>query len=76
MNRKIQSDTDKANYRASCTHYRKGHVIHTVDGAVVFTGERTVKSKGKSSTIPCVNEAKRWIRSNSVKSYTIKAGEK
>ena len=61
-------------YRDSCTHYRKGHVVHsTADDSVVFTGTQIIAIKdGKNVTGPAVNQAKDYVRKNNLRSYTVR----
>lgn len=54
----------RSEYESGCTHFRNRGVVSTVDGAVVFNG-KTERHEG-------VNSAKRYVRSNSLKSYTIR----
>lgn len=56
-------------YRKSCTHYRKGHVVHLIDGEVEFTGKQKVGGKDA----PAINLAKKYVRTNKIRSFTIAA---
>lgn len=51
-------EDQRLNYQTSCTHYRKGNVVHDINGSVVFTGKS-------------VNKAKAHVRKEHLRSYTI-----
>jgi hypothetical protein len=66
-------EQQRAQYRASCTHYRKGHVVHKIDGSVEFTGKFKVRiNKDETVDMPVINEAKRYVRYKRLRSYTVK----
>ena len=69
-------------FKASCTHYRKGHVVHAVDGSVVFDGTEKVKEahaywKKISKRLPHMpepkgcNAAKQYVKSNGLQCYKV-----
>jgi len=51
-------------YRDGCTHHRNGGLVFSADGSVVFNG-KTDSHKG-------CNAAKRYVRSNGLKSFTVR----
>ena len=52
-------------YESKCTHKRIGHRVLTVDGSAVFDGQKNSQSTG-------INAAKRYVRKNKLKSFTVK----
>lgn len=53
-------------YRSQCDIYRKGGVVYSVEGQVVFNGYNdSTKNLG-------INAAKRYVSKHSGKSYTIR----
>lgn len=74
-------DEQREAFKKSCSHYRKGHVVYSVDGSVVFDGTEKVKEehaywkKRNVAHIPepkgC-NAAKQYVKSNSLQCYVVR----
>jgi len=58
-------EQDRADYEARCTHKRIGHRVCKVDGTLEFDG-----SDPKRGIIG-INAAKRYVRTNNLKSFTV-----
>ena len=59
-------DEQREQYRKNCTYVRKGHEIFAaVDGKradKVKTFMQSVAIDGKKVSVPAINAAKRWVR--------------
>lgn len=56
---KLTPEEQSNAYKASCNYYRKGHVIYNKDNSVYLTGES-------------INAAKKLVRENGLKSFTVR----